>query len=99
MWIKDIHIVYCMQRKTYGKAIIISSIMTLTAFLIFSTYVTTSFAFLGFDIFPGSDQNIKSSQSTLQGSHCYSPNASIINSCNSGDPSGSENLGQNYLAQ
>ena len=74
-----------MQQETYSKAIMISSILTLTALSIFSTYVATSFAFLGFDIFSGNDQNIKSSQSTLQGSHCYSPNASIIDSCNSGD--------------
>ena len=74
-----------MQQKTYSKAIMISSILTLTALSIFSTSVATSFAFLGFDIFSGKDQNIKSSQNTLQGSHCYSPNASIINSCNSGD--------------
>ena len=74
-----------MQQKTYSRAIMISSILTLTALSIFSTYVATSFAFLGFDIFSGNDRNIESSQSTLQGSHCYSPNASIIGSCNSGD--------------
>ena len=88
-----------MQQKTYTKAIMISSIMALTALSVFSTYVATSFAFLGFDMLSENDQSMKSSQSTLQGSHCYSPNASIIDSCNSGDLSESENLGRNYLIQ
>jgi hypothetical protein len=88
-----------MQPKIYSNAIIISSILAMTALSIFATSVATSFAFLGFDMLTGSDQNIKNSQNTLQGSHCYSPNASIIDSCNSGDISETENLGQNYLAQ
>lgn len=88
-----------MQSKTYSSAIIVFSILAMTALSIFATNVATSFAFLGFDILTGSDQNIRSSQSTLQGSHCYSPNASIIDSCNSGDITETENLGQNYLAQ
>jgi hypothetical protein len=64
-----------------------------------------SFAFLGFD-FGGStsssssiDQSLGSSQRSLQGASCYSPNASIIDSCNSGDATASENLGYNLYGQ
>jgi len=88
-----------MQPKIYSNAIIVYSILAMTALSILSISFATSFAFLGFDMLTGSDQNVKSSQSTLQGAQCYSPNASIIDSCNSGDISETENLGQNYLAQ
>ena len=58
-----------------------------------------SYAYVEFDV-SGSDTNedrsITSSQSSLQGSYCYAPpNATIVNSCNSGDMSSSENTGLN----
>jgi hypothetical protein len=98
-WISKYQIIYLMQLKTYTKAIVVFSIMTPAVFSIFAASVATSYAFLGFDLTPGNDQSIKSSQNTMQGNHCYSPDASIINSCNSGDSSETEYLGQNYLAQ
>ncbi len=74
-----------MQLKSYTNAIIVSSIIATALLSVFTASVATSHAFLGFDLIPGNDQSLGSSQNTLQGSHCYSPNASIINSCNSGD--------------
>ena len=47
----------------------------------------------------GTDQSIGNSQKSIQGAHCYSPNASIVDSCNSGDGSDSENLGHNFYGQ
>jgi hypothetical protein len=64
-----------------------------------------SYAFLGFDLgggvggVGGTDQSIGNSQKSIQGAHCYSPNASIVDSCNSGDGSDSENLGHNFYGQ
>ena len=58
-----------------------------------------SYAYVGFDVSgseSGEDRYITSSQSWLQGSYCYAPpNATIIDSCNSGDLSSSENTGLN----
>lgn len=65
--------------------------------------ISISYAYVEFDV-SGSDSNedrsITSSQSSLQGSYCYAPpNATIINSCNSGDMSSSENTGLNLYEQ
>lgn len=87
-----------MQPKTYTKAIVVFSVMATAVLSIFAASVAASYAFLGFDLTPRNDLNLKSSQNTLQGKHCFSPNASIINSCNSGDSSDAEYLGQNDLA-
>jgi hypothetical protein len=62
-----------------------------------------SYGFMGFDL-DGSDtsqdHSITNTQSSSQGSYCYAPpNATIINSCNSGDLSTSENTGLNLLGQ
>jgi len=62
---------------------------------------------LGFDLFgssstsssSGTDQSLGNSQRSIQGAQCYSPNASIIDSCNSGDATASENLGHNIYGQ
>lgn len=58
-----------------------------------------SYAYVEFDVSGsdnGGDRSITSSQSSMQGSYCYAPpNATIINSCNSGDLSSSENTGIN----
>ncbi len=48
------------------------------------------------DGYTNEDRSISSSQSSLQSSYCYAPpNATIIDSCNSGDMSTSENTGLN----
>ena len=74
-------------------------------FLVTVTLSTNSlsYGFMGFDI-GGSDasqdHSITSTQSSSQGSYCYAPpNATIVNSCNSGDLSTSENTGLNLLGQ
>jgi hypothetical protein len=91
-----------MHKKPFNKTIVLASIVLL---LVVSTSISTnnlSFAFLGFD-FGGSssstDQSLGSSQGFIQGAHCYSPDASIVNSCNSGDATASENLGHNTYGQ
>ena len=51
---------------------------------------------IGSDGYSSEDRSISSSQSSSQGSYCYAPpNATIIDSCNSGDMSSSENTGLN----
>ena len=74
----------------------------LTIFLAISiTVITTnlSYAYVEFGAIGsdnGEDRSIASSQSSMQGSYCYAPpNATIIDSCNSGDLSSSENTGLN----
>ena len=48
----------------------------------------------------GEDRSITSSQSSMQGSYCYAPpNATIVDSCNSGDLSSTENTGLNLYGQ
>ena len=62
-----------------------------------------SYAYVEFDVSgsdSGEDRSITSSQSSMQGSYCYAPpNATIIDSCNSGDLSSSENTGLNLYGQ
>lgn len=71
-----------------------------------------SYAYVEFDVsssgsdgyssdgYSSEDWSISSSQSSLQGSYCYAPpNTTIINSCNSGDLSSSENPGLNMYNQ
>ena len=62
------------------------------------TYAYVEFDVSGSDT--GDDRSITSSQSSMQGSHCYvPPNATIINSCNSGNLRSSENTGLNLYEQ
>jgi hypothetical protein len=65
-----------------------------------------AFAFLGFDLFGTEEEEEQPSTSTtsqssssLQSAQCHSPTGSIIDSCNSGDQSDTENTGYNTLAQ
>ena len=62
-----------------------------------------SYAYVEFNVSgseSGEDRSITSSQSSMQGSYCYAPpNATIIDSCNSGDLSSSENTGLNIYEQ
>ncbi|MDQ3084786.1 MAG: hypothetical protein M3Q77_08245 [Thermoproteota archaeon] len=88
-----------MHKMPLKKTIVVASIALL---LVVSVSISTnnlSYAFLGFDLGGGTDQSLGSSQRSIQGAQCYSPNASIIDSCNSGDASASENLGHNIYGQ
>ena len=96
-----------MYKKPFKNTIVVASIALLLVISISLSTNNLSFAFLGFD-FGGSssssssssiDQSLGSSQRSLQGASCYSPNASIIDSCNSGDATASENLGHNIYGQ
>ncbi len=89
-----------MHKKPFKNTIVLSSIGLLLVVSVSLSTNNLSFAFLGFDLGGGStDQSLGSSQRSIQGAHCYSPNASIIDSCNSGDASASENLGHNIYGQ
>lgn len=94
-----------MKKYSFKKPVILSS---LVIFVVVSISVSTnnmSYAFLVLDYGDTNssssadtsvDRSITSSQSSYQSSYCYAPaNASIINSCNSGDLSTSENTGLN----
>jgi hypothetical protein len=81
-------------------------LFSLTIFLMISISIISSnlsYAYVEFDVGDtGSteDRSTASSQSSNQGSYCYAPpNAAIINSCNSGDLSSSENTGLNLYGQ
>lgn len=66
-----------------------------------------AFAFLGFGLFGGNteaeeDQSTSTtsqSSTSVQNARCYSQADSIIDSCNSGDSSNSENTGYSSLGQ
>ncbi len=82
------------------------SISILAIFLAISISIIStnlSYAYVEFDVSgsdSGEDRSITSSQSSMQGSYCYAPpNATIIDSCNSGDLSSSENTGLNLYGQ
>ncbi len=78
-----------------------------TAFMLSSFVLSDSnkvFAFLGFNFFGSGEEDQTStttsqSSTSLQDARCYSPTGSIIDSCNSGDLSASENTGYNSLGQ
>jgi hypothetical protein len=98
-----------MHKKPFKNTIVVASV---TLLLVISLSLSASpssisYAFLGFDLGggiggtggSGTDQSIGNSQKSIQGAQCYSPNASIVDSCNSGDGSDSENLGHNFYGQ
>ena len=88
-----------MHKMSSKKTIVVASIALLLAVSVSISTNNLSYAFLGFDLGGGTDQSLGSSQRSIQGAQCYSPNASIIDSCNSGDASASENLGHNIYGQ
>ncbi len=88
-----------MHKMSSKKTIVVASIALLLAVSVSISTNNLSYAFLGFDLGGGTDQSLESSQRSIQGAQCYSPNASIIDSCNSGDASASENLGHNIYGQ
>lgn len=96
-----------MNKYSFKKPAILSSF---AIFLVISISVSTnnmsySFLVLDYGVADTSadssvDRSITSSQSTFQSSYCYAPpNATIINSCNSGDLSSQENTGRNLFGQ
>ena len=92
-----------MKKYSIKKATVVFS---LTIFLMVSISIISnnlSYAYVEFDVGrSGSteDQSLSSSQSSNQDSYCYAPpNTAIINSCNSGDLSSSENTGLNIYGQ
>lgn len=92
-----------MFKESLKKPIVVYSIAMLMVATITLSANSMSYGFMGFDL-GGSDtsqdRSITSTQSSSQGSYCYAPpNATIINSCNSGDLSTSENTGLNLLGQ
>jgi hypothetical protein len=92
-----------MYKKPFKNTIVLASIALLLVVSVSLSTNNLSFAFLGFDLGGSSssstDQTLGSSQRSIQGAQCYSPNASIINSCNSGDATASDNLGHNIYGQ
>jgi len=85
-------------------------VFSLTIFLTVSISLISnnlSYAYVEFDVGDSAsasasteDQSLTSSQNSNQGSYCYAPpNSAIINSCNSGDLSSSENTGLNLYGQ
>ncbi|HKX96535.1 MAG TPA: hypothetical protein VJL78_01725 [Candidatus Nitrosocosmicus sp.] len=87
-----------MHKKSFKNTMVLASIALLLVVSVSLSTNNLSFAFLGFDL-GGNEQSLGSSQRSIQGAQCYSPNASIIDSCNSGDASASENLGHNIYGQ
>jgi hypothetical protein len=92
-----------MHKKPFKNTIALASISLLLVVSLSLSLSTNnlSFAFLGFDLGGSSstDQSLGNSQRSIQGAQCYSPNASIVDSCNSGDATASENLGHNIYGQ
>lgn len=87
-----------MYKKPFNKVVVFVSIVALLMISISLSPHNLSYAFLVFDLggTTPEDQSITSSKSSYQGSYCYAPpNTTIINSCNSGDLSSSENTGLN----
>jgi hypothetical protein len=93
-----------MNNKHISKTMVYAIV---TAFMLSSFVLSDSnkvFAFLGFNLFGSGEEDQTStttsqSSTSLQDARCYSPTGSIIDSCNSGDLSTSENTGYNSLGQ
>jgi hypothetical protein len=93
-----------MNNKHISKTMVYAIV---TAFMLSSFVLSDSnkvFAFLGFNLFGSGEEDRTStttsqSSTSLQDARCYSPTGSIIDSCNSGDLSTSENTGYNSLGQ
>ena len=93
-----------MNKKNISKSIVFTFV---TAFMLGSLMLSDNlkaFAFLGFDLF-GTDEEDQTTSTTsqsstnLQNARCYTPTGSIIDSCNSGDLSNSDNTGYSTLGQ
>ncbi len=101
-----------MIKISFKKSIVISLVGIFLAISLSISPIDLSFAYVEFDVsgngattpvpapYSSQDRYITSSQSSSQGSYCYAPpNATIVNSCNSGDLSSSYNSGYNMFGQ
>jgi ribosomal protein L11 methylase PrmA len=94
-----------MNNKHISKTIVYSFV---AAFMLGSLMLidnNRAFAFFGFNLFGTGDEEQTSSSTTsqssssLQNAQCHSPTDSVIDSCNSGDLSDTENTGYNTFGQ
>ena len=93
-----------MNKKIINKTIVFAFA---TAFMLSSFFLSDNnkaFAFLGFSLFgPGEEDKSSStasqSSTSLQNARCSTPTGNIVDSCNSGDSSNTENTGYNMLGQ
>ena len=101
-----------MIKISLKKSFVFSLVGILLAISFSVNPIDLTFAYVEFDVsengdtspapatYGGQDRYMTSSQSSSQGSYCYAPpNATIINSCNSGDLSSSYNSGYNIFGQ
>ena len=92
-----------MNKKHISKSIVFTFV---TAFILGSFMLSdnNAFGFLGFDLF-GTDEEDQTtstsaqSSTNLQNARCHTPTGSIVDSCNSGDLSNSDNRGYSALGQ
>ena len=93
-----------MNNKHISKNIVYAIV---AAFILSSFGLSNSnkvFALLGFYLIGTGEEDSSSTttsqnSTSLQNARCYSPTGSIIDSCNSGDLSGTENTEYNVLGQ
>ncbi len=92
-----------MNKFSLKIPLVLTLVAVLLAVSISNVPTSILYAYIEFDVsnpVAPQDSYITSSQSSSQGSYCYAPpNATIINSCNSGDISSSENTGLNLYGQ
>ncbi len=93
-----------MNKKQIGKKVAYTFITTFIMSSLVLSGNNLAFALLGFGLFGGGEEDQSSTatshgSTSLQNARCYSPTGSIIDSCNSGDLSTSENTGYNPLGQ
>ncbi|HKR74002.1 MAG TPA: hypothetical protein VJR94_07810 [Candidatus Nitrosocosmicus sp.] len=99
---------------TLKKSLVISLVGIFLAISLSINPIDLTFAYVEFDVsgngdpasastptpYGSQDRLMTHSQSSSQGSYCYAPpNATIINSCNSGDFSSSYDSGYNMFGQ
>lgn len=93
-----------MNKKHISKTIV----FTFVTALVLSSFMLSdnlkAFAFLGFDLFGTNEEDqtastTSQSSTSLQNARCYTPTGSIVDSCNSGDLSNSDNTGYSTSGQ
>lgn len=93
-----------MNKKHFSKSIVFTFVTALMLSSFMLSDNNRAFAFLGFDLF-GTDEEDQTSSTTsqsstnLQNARCHTPTGSIVDSCNSGDLSNSDNTGYSALGQ
>lgn len=91
-----------MNKKQISKTVVYTFITTLMLSSFALSGNNEAFALLGINLFGSGEEDQSSTTTTqrstsLQDARCYSPTGSIIDSCNSGDLSTSENTGYSSL--